>query len=471
LILQIYLNSPFRKYATVSGLGGVKKIHPSQWLNYNSNMPSPLVCEDSVVYFWRCAVDSSELQWRESSFQYIKGKEGWGQDHFFQFKKNDFYSLNYNRDIRKREFDSVTRSFFCGVYDNGWSDYHNFNSMFKLDNQVVGYGDCFGVPAFHVAVFDPNTFVNWKTAFGPNQLHSYGNANDNGGCIPAQMNFFIFTQSNSSQLAAFENMMNQVPDGHYVLVYTLKYADYDSWEANYPELFNTFSALGSQEIQPGRENSAFITFFEKGNTNFFHEVHAQHNTNPNVNPLEYISLELNLTGTVNQGIEYSTIIGPSTEWKTIYWKQDPDEIVLGDTTRLYIQAMNASGVVQMTIDTLFSRNDSILNFNSIIPASQYPFIRFGALKKDNINSTPAQIDRWHVLFSPVPEAAIDGSTMHVWTANNTTMTEGQNVSFAVDVINISSVPMDSLLVHYWIEDVDREHLSYSISKARFFESS
>jgi hypothetical protein len=446
-------NSPFRKFALVSGFGGVKKVNPSQWININSNLPSPLTCIDSTVYFWRCAVDSTDLQWRESSFQYIINKEGWGQDHFFQFKKNDFYSLNYNRDIRKREFDTVTRKFFCGVYDNANTDYERFNTMFELDNQVVGYGHCMG-GALHVAVFEPNTLNNWKTRWGQEQTHYYGNFNDNGGCAPEAMNFFGFNQSDVNQLTGFQGMLDAVPDGHYVLIYSTRFANYTNWSLIHPSIFNTFQNIGSQVIQPGMDNASFIIFYQKGNPSSFVEVHAAHNPSPSTIPHEYITLELDLKGTNTKGYEYSPIIGPASEWKTIYWKQDPEETVYGDSTRLFIQALNSNGELQLTIDTLFSRNDSILNFNSIIPANQYPFIRFGALKKDTINATPAQIDRWHVLFSPVPEAAIDGSSMHVWTANSTT-TEGQDVSFAVDVINISSIPMDSLLVHYWVEDADR----------------
>ena len=40
------------------------------------------ILQDSVVYFWRVAADSTAPIWYESSFQYIPGREGWGQAHF-----------------------------------------------------------------------------------------------------------------------------------------------------------------------------------------------------------------------------------------------------------------------------------------------------------------------------------------------------------------------------------------------------
>jgi hypothetical protein len=51
---------------------------------------------DSTVYFWRVSKDSTNSSntfvWRESSFQTITNKHGWGQSHFFQFK-NDGYQF------------------------------------------------------------------------------------------------------------------------------------------------------------------------------------------------------------------------------------------------------------------------------------------------------------------------------------------------------------------------------------------
>ena len=112
-------------------------------------------------------------------------------------------------------------------------------------------------------------------------------------------------------------------------------------------------------------------------------------------------------------------------------------------------------ILQTTIPIQFTPNDSIINLSSLVDASQYPYIRLGAFYKDSLGFTPAQIDRWHVLFTPLPEAAIDGTTGITWLPNSDTLSEGQQVQFAVDVKNIFNIPMDSLLVSYWIEDANQ----------------
>jgi hypothetical protein len=115
-----------------------------------------------------------------------------------------------------------------------------------------------------------------------------------------------------------------------------------------------------------------------------------------------------------------------------------------------------------TIDTLFTPNDSITNLNNILDAATYPQMKLGIYYYDLISSSPAQVDRLHVLYSPIPEAAIDGTSAYYLNPITDTLFEGQQVSFAVDVKNISDYAMDSLLVSYWVEDAahNREYISY-----------
>lgn len=69
-----------------------------------------------------------------------------------------------------------------------------------------------------------------------------------------------------------------------------------------------------------------------------------------------------------------------------------------------------------------------------------------------MNYTPAQIDRWHVLYDLAPEAAIDGTNGYYFSHLNDSINEGEILSFSADVRNIFDIDMDSLLVNYWIQD-------------------
>lgn len=445
-------NSPQHRYAKISGLGGVKEVNPSQWKKVSNSQPSPLQCTDSTVYFWRVAVDSSTLKWQESSFQYIHGKTGWGQDHFFQFKKNQFSNLMYDRSVRERKFDTVPRTFNVDVYDRPTSNSMIFATQFKMDNQMVEYSFCTLTPSLYVAVFDPVTLEAWgKRINGLNPRHFFGNANDGAACRNRVENYFIFRQNIPSQMESFRSMiLDSVPDGHYILVYTAVKATYATWDNITPSLRQTFQDLGATQIGTGPDQ-AFAFFYRKGDPTFVHERVATQTA-----PGELLNINLKLTGSQSRGEEKSTLIGPSSLWETLYWKQDPKENPSFDSTRITIEGLNMAGGVLFTMDTLMTRKDSILDLNNILSAQDYPMMRLKANYNDKTNLTPAKLDRWHVLYQPLPEAAIDGSSPYTWLGGaNDTLQEGQKFKFAIDVKNISDHPMDSLLISYWIQDINQ----------------
>jgi hypothetical protein len=449
-------NSPEHRFAIVSGLGGVKSVAPSNWLGASSGTASPLICEDSTVYFWRVAVNDANPAWRESSFQYIQGKSGWGQDHFFQFKSNGFSGVEYNVNDRTRDFAPFSRNLVCNVIYTT-SEPAIYENLFEIDGQLMEYGILNYTPKFHVAVMDRYTLQPWQTRFLPTNSfpnNNFGNSNDN---FYKSWKFFTFNQNSATQLAAMQNMIEDtVPDGSYILIYSPMTTQYNQIQSLAPSLFDMFDALGSDSIHPLRPNLPMAFLCKKGDTNSVVELFAQMAG-------ENVHLEAEMFSVADEGQEKSPLIGPAGNWKNVYWKQDPIGTLNGDTTVLSIKAFNGSGSYQWQIDTAFTSNDSIFNLNNLVDALQFPYIQLQATYKDTSGQTPAQIDRWHVLYDALPEAAIDGTSNYTWLPNDT-LTEGQDVSFAVDVKNIFTIPMDSLLIYYWVEDANQ--VKHPIAYAR-----
>ncbi len=437
-------NSPMLRYALVSGYGGVKEVHYNQWMQNGTN--SPLVCEDSMVYFWRVAVDEPNPNWRESSFQYIVNREGWGQDHFFQFKKNGFNGIEYDRTNRQKLFDPVLKTLECNVIATSALPAAYYNNWL-IDGEQQDYSFLTYQPYFCVGVVDPVTFESWGTRFGnENPNHNFGNFNDNVNWV---FKYFSFYQDDATSLAAFQNMLlNEIPDSSYVIVFTPVTARFDLWQTTDPSVFTMFAALGSDSIVPGHVNRPFAFFFKKGDPNSVVEEIGQA-------PGEDVYLKAFMNGRDYSGIETSTLIGPASSWGNVYWKQDPYEAVNADTTRLRIKAYDLGGNFISQIDTLFTANDSLMNLNNFVDANQMPYLKLEAYYQDSLGFTPAQMDRWHVLYQPLPEAAIDGSNPYTFLPADTLM-EGQDVTFAVDIKNIFHLDMDSLLVRYWIEDAQNQ---------------
>jgi hypothetical protein len=455
-------NSPEHRYALVSGLGGVKEVHPGEWMSFASpGMQDSLVCGDSVVYFWRVAIDEPVPDWREYSFQHIVGKEGWGQDHFFQFKKNGLNNIEHDTINRSRFFSPSVKSLYINSYDAissiGWS----IDNDFFNDNYGIGTFN----PKFHVAVIDPLSLQPWYTKYTypsgtvVNPTHDYGNNNNEaaGSWWARPMNIFTYLQNDPVQINAFQDLINnQVPTGHYVIIYS-PITTYETWNAiDSAGIYDLFASLGSDSIIPGRPNTAFAFFCKKGDPTIVTEKIASYVG-------EVLILEDTIVGALYEGLETSTMIGPASNWGTVTWKQDPSEAASEDSTHLTINAFDITGAFQTSINTVFTANDSILDLNSLVDASLYPLINLQAYHIDTGTITPSQIDRWHVLYSPVPEAAIDGTTAYTWISLSDTITEGESFDFAVDVANIFTVDMDSLLISYWVEDVNqvKQPISYA----------
>jgi len=455
-------NSPELRYSMPTSLGGVIDVNYDNWLLSTDNSSSNLVLEDSTVYFWRTKLNSSpNSTWHESSFQYIKNKTGWGQDHFFQFKNNTFNALNYNRPTRDLTYSPAGVSIACDVFGNAVVP-QVYYTQWEIAGSLQEYGICTYNPSFMVCVVDAQTLNAWSTRYFnvgtgimENPNNDFGNANDNGGCRNRPEKYFIFFQNDSLQMADMQDMLiNDIPDSNYVLIYTSRFLNYPEWDAHNPELYPFFQNLGSDSIYAGQQNVPYICFYKKGaESTTFEEVYPD-----NIN--DYIRFDGYMFGYDYNGFETSTIIGPAQEWESVFWDQYSVESTSTDTTQLKIFGVDLNGTETLLVDTLFTVNDSITNFNTLFSADDYPYLRLQSQHIDTINYTPSQLARWHVLYQPVPEAALT-SVNGYYISTTDTINEGESLAFAFDITNISELPMDSILVNYWIENDENEIIPIS----------
>jgi hypothetical protein len=459
---NVTFNSPFARYSEKSGLGGLKQVNPSEWKLKSNNQLSELTLTDSSVYFWRVALVEPTYKWKRRSFQFIKNKSGWGQADYDQFVSNSFNGLNLSSQTEQRNFQPNEAQITClakttnqspGYLDNEWT----------LNGVQQDYAFCDWInPNFHVAVIDQSTLKAWGTRYTLpngtvlNPQNNFGNLNDNNSlCFNRSMNYFTFGQNSLQQINNFQNLVeNEVPNGDYILVYTPIATRYDWWNVIDPTLYTTFQNLGSTQIVPGRPNKPMIFLTRKGDPSFVVEVFTQGN--------EDIFMDTVITGIQSIGRESSPLIGPSSQWNSIFWKHTALEQPTADTTNLEIQLFDAFGNYKSSIDTTFFSGDSLLNISNLFSADSVPYLKVVAKYSDTTAFTPSQLKYWQVLYNGVPEAAIDASNGYVLQPQNDTLQEGQIGKFAVDIKNISSLPMDSLKVNYYIIDQNqvRHNLDY-----------
>lgn len=455
-----YFNSPVKRYYETTSLGGVIEVNYNDWLNAQTNMPDELILEDSAVYFWRVSAVDTSNYWVEHSFQHIEGKTGWGQEHFFQFRDNDFLFLNYDTLLRQRLFGPAFRIIDADVFGNATSWLETAFTLYHIDGEIAEYNFCTLTPQLLVAVIDPVTLEPWGTywdnglgtIFNPD--NNFGNHNNDGGCRNRVEYHFSFWQNIPTEMDAFDNMIaNEIPDGHYVLIYTARFADLSEWDQ---DNFNTFQSLGVDSLSIAQNGDVpFILFTQKGNTQG--DSMAVVNGGTHWVAGDTITSDISFIDTLwgfdYYGAETSPIIGPAQEWETLYWHLDSLEDPTADSTRILMWGVAWGGAKTLLMDTLVSPLDSIINLSGLVDANQYPFIQLQGQFWDLTGFTPAQIDGWHVLYQDVPEAALNGVAGVYWVPSDS-LNEGEDIAVAFDIDNISDLPMDSLLINYWVEDAN-----------------
>ncbi len=433
-------NSPFKQTGTVVSSGGI-----IEWALPFSMSTMP----DSTVYYWRTSVSGGSI-WRESSFQYIEGKRGWGQAHFFQFKKNQYDKITFDTQSRQFSFDtaSVWISAQTGYYDGILNPtFEWFEEWYKVNGIMKGNWSCtnYNGNGMKFAVFDPLTIEPWMSKFDGSGIGPYGNLH----CRNYDwwdFDYFTFRPDSADQNywhMKMSGLIDTVPAGHYVLAFSHRNHNAE----NYPEeLYQAFESIGSGYIRTIENNKPYMIFGRKGDA----PGTAQESIGAALTSV--IKNDYYLPTNFYYGSIKSTLIGPASEWKSLHWRiEETEQGSSTDTTFLYVLGQNSIGSFDTLIGPLPPFPDSldILDLDQRIQAGQYPYIQLLLTTTDEINFTPSQLIRWHVLYEGMPETALSPN-VH-FNFYNDTIQEGEQIKMSIATKNISPYDFpDSLMVDFWI---------------------
>lgn len=433
-----YFNSPIKERVTLfSQPGGVVTWTP----NLLQNMP------DSMVYFWRVSKDSSSTatySWQMRSFQYIQNKEGWQQEHIFQFENNPMQLVGYSRPNRLFSFQNkvstlraVTDGAIGSTTVNGptnWSE-GSIPSYFIDQQRIAGNG--WGAnSAIHVTVLDTISFDYWKPLeMNMGQLNIPG-SNPN----QAPSKFFIFQNGDPAQMNALANMLtDSVPNGYYVLMWSWYWNFFWSY-APLPTNVNTaLTNLGATQIPAAQDSLPFAFFVKKGTPTSVVENVGSSITEKGV------QVSATITGSANFGNIFSPPLGPAVSWDSLSWRMTPLENPSKDSTVLNVFGIDNNGNETLLISNLPTDSGDIRITNQI-NASQYPYLKLNAHIMDDSLFTAPQLHRWQVTYEDIPEAALSPNIY--FTFYNDTVYEGEKIRLSIAVKNISRHNMDSLLIAF-----------------------
>ncbi|MBK8488130.1 MAG: hypothetical protein IPL48_10105 [Bacteroidetes bacterium] len=428
-------NSALKKTKTVVKSGGVL-----YWDNPN------ITWIDNTVYYWRITLDTiydNDPIWRKSSFLYKNGPEiGWNQSHYFQYLNDSYYQMlmNTNRnfafvnDIKNYQVNT-------GIYPvTDWTEVTSY-----INGEEIALGSC-ASNGFVIFVINPLTGLPWTTyEIGDTGFGPYGDVycGDDEFRPVIQMN----TNTLESRTNVYNLMMDSVPEGFYFLCYSNNYAKFNEWlddttATGGTSLFDAFLSYGASEILDLAEydvDRSYIFFGRKGDPSLAQEIIGDSIGNK-------ISFSTDIIGRWYKGDVTSTKVGPASQWDKVLWQFTDPTGEASDSTFLEIIGEDWNGNQTMLANNITADEYDLSSVDPII----YPYLRLNMFSQNDSLRIPAQIDYWRVVYTPVPEAALNPGSHFVFLRD--TIDQGQPLLFEVSIDNVSAWNMDSILISYSVRD-------------------
>lgn len=450
-------NSSFKRGESITMTGGLLKWKLPFLLR---SLP------DSTVYYWRVGLDSTvhpnSKGFNNTSFVYLpQDSPGWNQSHFFQFKKDEFTNIVLDTD-RKFKFISDIKEVSvitgkCLSSSTGpitVSDCQQIGYTLNGGNRERLVCGGRGYPrGLTVVVIDSLTGEPWKSkwadvAVDPCSGFLINNVHKNIHCNPGTpRDFDAFNFPVNSIVGScpgiweqrFINFINAIPDGNFILIYSVSVGTNIDYAALSPALINAISGIGSQSISqlPNFVPGTPWAFFTQKGVNGFVPKESVGTTN------DKLTFTVNFEAKWFKGSFKSPLIGPAFKWKQLFWESYPFEIPDFDNSSIDIIGVRPDKTENVIFSNITSPSFSLATVNP----NTYPFIRLRFNTGDDSLRTPSQLNYWKIIHDIVPEAAL---APNIFLEFDTSVALGENINMKVAIENVSPVDMDSLLVKYTI---------------------
>lgn len=391
---------------------------------------------DSVVFYWRIRYNvqgsNSDTLFANSSFVYIPNSpEGWSQSEFPQFYKNlNSPQVITNKVNKSFDFSNLKQNIDL-VAGHGRQSFLKLNGEFiyKPGTPEVG---AFGANGILCVAFDQNTLNPYIIQFNrPFNCTGCGNS--------FIVNRYFVDWPNTPTFSMFNNYLNEVKFGDYLLLVSYNQADFQKWDQDSKNLFTQL--FSPTKFNALTNNSAYIFFGRKGLSPLFESANNDFNNS--------LSFNSDVVASIPFGSITSTTIGPAQSWGSLFREFEVDN----PNTDLW--SIDVIGIDQDQKETPLISNIKTDAFSlNNIDTKVYPFLKLKAQLKDSANLTPPQLKRWQVVYSnDIPEGSLilddtDGKYSKI-----AQLQEGQVHTIDYDFKNISDKPFKSpLIVSYLIKN-------------------
>jgi len=254
-----------------------------------------------------------------------------------------------------------------------------------------------------------------------------------------------------------ENFLNDIPDGHYIMAYSLlehrvssNNPDYAPYQNNVVQILEELGAEGIGDLTKVVDNNGsdlhdrpFILFGRKGDPDF----ESTYLTAETVN--DVLNLDILVAGKVKEGSYETQLIGPSKAWDRLEFDVDQDADEAFD---IELYGFNNNFEETFILNSSGSNSVDI----SWVNAENFPFLKLRAINRDSINFTPPRLNSWKVHMQRAGELALDQNVFLDFQSD--TLRSGENISFEMAVTNASSCVFDDVRVEYTFINADNQEI-------------
>lgn len=431
-------NSAFRKESRITTSGLV-------------NLPVTLLANsDSLTYYWRTKYQEPEAgeddSWTTSSFSYIpSGPDGWTQRTIDQLEENLLDNLEVNS--QRNGWKYLNKKLGIEVFAVGAGlDTLSFrNTQFYLD-QVPQIIDNVNNANSRLC---PNGSLG-MVAFDQQSLNPYLSIPvpgfdilDSRACgrvpqvIQSALNAWITTPGQTY----LEQYVNGVKEGDYVVIFSVGNVTFDDWPDEAYALLKEFGA-NEATLRNLKTGDPYILYGQKGMA-AGEAIEIVGNANLEYPPNQQtLSFDTELDGYLTSGVILSPRVGPASNWERFFQNVNSRNwINEEDFTYFDLIGVTPDGQEEVVVENVL---DQELDLSFINP-STYPYLRLRYSMSDPESTAPAQLDKWQVNYTGVPEGALSIKNLK----EKINLKEGEQTSVEMVFKNISNYDfLDSIQVNW-----------------------